>query len=303
VLHAGDEQSLALVRLGDDRSASQVHARAIIVADGLQGGSLPALPSLEQRIARRAMIGIGTHIDASSLRDAGLCPPMQGHIAMHVGSVGYVGLVALPQGTIDLACALQASAHTMPRPAQVARVLSQALSLAQHSEASLLALFSQARWRGAPALHRSREPALGRTLLAGDAFAYVEPFSGEGMTWALLAGRLAGQLAGQLADQLADQRKESVALSPHAASTPSRGESPASPHANTSAASLAFVYRAQLRALLRARHARCRVLASVASAPWLVAGACAATRFAPAVGKLLGRTLASSWHAPLRSLA
>ncbi|HWE38443.1 MAG TPA: hypothetical protein VG406_17860 [Isosphaeraceae bacterium] len=46
-----------------------------------------------------------------------------------------------------------------------------------------------AEWRGTPALTRRASP-LGdeRLLLLGDAAGYVEPFTGEGMAWAIASG-------------------------------------------------------------------------------------------------------------------
>jgi flavin-dependent dehydrogenase len=53
-----------------------------------------------------------------------------------------------------------------------------------------------ARWRGTPLLTRRRaRVAAEGILVVGDAAGYVEPFTGEGMTWALSTGAAAGTLA------------------------------------------------------------------------------------------------------------
>ena len=45
------------------------------------------------------------------------------------------------------------------------------------------------RWRGTPALTRQARRVAGeRVFVLGDAAGYVEPFTGEGMAWALAAG-------------------------------------------------------------------------------------------------------------------
>ena len=51
-------------------------------------------------------------------------------------------------------------------------------------------------WKGTPPLTR-RVSSLGeeRLFLVGDAAGYVEPFTGEGMTWALIAARTVAPLA------------------------------------------------------------------------------------------------------------
>jgi flavin-dependent dehydrogenase len=51
-------------------------------------------------------------------------------------------------------------------------------------------------WRGTPALTRQAwRRACERLFLIGDAAGYIEPFTGEGMAWALAAGRTVAPLA------------------------------------------------------------------------------------------------------------
>ena len=51
-------------------------------------------------------------------------------------------------------------------------------------------------WRGTPLLTRSpRRPYDGRTLFAGDTAGYVEPFTGEGIGWAMRSGLAVADLA------------------------------------------------------------------------------------------------------------
>jgi flavin-dependent dehydrogenase len=53
-----------------------------------------------------------------------------------------------------------------------------------------------AKWRGTRHLtRRSRDKATHRLLVLGDAAGYVEPFTGEGIAWALESGREAAALA------------------------------------------------------------------------------------------------------------
>ena len=52
------------------------------------------------------------------------------------------------------------------------------------------------RWRGAPPLTRRRALiARGRVFVAGDAAGYIEPFTGEGMGWAIDSGIALAPLA------------------------------------------------------------------------------------------------------------
>src|SRR5207237_8399470 len=51
-------------------------------------------------------------------------------------------------------------------------------------------------WRGTPALTRQTpRPAAERVMVLGDAAGYVEPFTGEGMAWALASARALTPLA------------------------------------------------------------------------------------------------------------
>lgn len=48
---------------------------------------------------------------------------------------------------------------------------------------------SSVHWQGTPGLTRQRpRPMRGTLLIAGDAAGYIEPFTGEGMTWAIMDG-------------------------------------------------------------------------------------------------------------------
>jgi len=60
-------------------------------------------------------------------------------------------------------------------------------------------ILSNGCWRGTPRLtSRRRKVAGSSVLVAGDAAGYVEPFTGEGIAWALAGGAVAGHLAGTI---------------------------------------------------------------------------------------------------------
>jgi flavin-dependent dehydrogenase len=55
-------------------------------------------------------------------------------------------------------------------------------------------------WRGTPALTRSaRRLAAERVFVLGDAAGYIEPFTGEGMAWALTSAAAVAPLAARAA--------------------------------------------------------------------------------------------------------
>jgi flavin-dependent dehydrogenase len=121
------------------------------------------------------------------------------------------------------------------------------------------ARFAAATVRGAPPLTRSRPVASpsGRILRVGDAAGYVEPFTGEGMGWALASARLCDE-----------------ALRPLV--------TPAGRIVGDVAAAAIRYARAHGRHFAP-HHARCRRVSLVVRRPWLVGPALRLARLAPAV--------------------
>jgi 2-polyprenyl-6-methoxyphenol hydroxylase-like FAD-dependent oxidoreductase len=112
-------------------------------------------------------------------------------IFMACGRGGYVGLVRLEDGRLDLAAALDAGSVRReggPGPAAV-RVLSEVGWPVPDGLAA-------AGWRGtAPLTRHPQRPAAPRVFALGDAAGYVEPFTGEGMAWALASAAALAPLA------------------------------------------------------------------------------------------------------------
>lgn len=165
-------------------AADEVHAGTVVVADGIGGTSLDGIDGFGWAVAARSRIGIGAELPAWTVD----CDP--GEIRMHVSRSGYVGCVRLEDGAIDVAAAVTPAAlRSAGSPADYART---ALGACVRDEAALRA----ARWSGTPLLTRRRRSIAARGILvAGDAAGYVEPFTGEGMGWAIMAGIAAGRHA------------------------------------------------------------------------------------------------------------
>jgi flavin-dependent dehydrogenase len=239
------------VTLGSD-PANALRPACTIVADGLGGTSLDGVPDFEWRIDPRNRIGFGAVLPAGAVECA------LGEIRMHVARAGYVGAVRLEDGSIDVAAAVRPEAlRAIGGPAACARAwLGHAVLRRDAVDA--------ARWRGTPALTRRRASlAAPRILVAGDAAGYVEPFTGEGMGWAIATGAAAGRLAA------------SMRAAPDAwREWPDRH-----------------------RALVRAQRLRCRAIALTLRSPLLVTGAIAVARIAPralgAVARGVGRRTSS----------
>lgn len=169
------------LRRGDERVT--VAARLVLAATGLT--PLPALPGVhapEAVVAPASRIGVGAVFAPGRF---GAAAPDASQVSMWVGRGGYVGLSRLEDGSVDVAGALDPSAlrETGGIGPAVARLLTEAGAVPPSGDPSL-------GWKGTPALtRRAPRPGADRLLLIGDAAGYVEPFTGEGMSWALESAR------------------------------------------------------------------------------------------------------------------
>jgi menaquinone-9 beta-reductase len=159
------------------RAGTRTAARVVVVADGLGQTSLKECGEFTSVVSGDARIGVGTVAPAGVLA----LPP--GTITMAVGRAGYAGLVEVEGGRCHVAAALD--------PAFSRRCGSPARSVASLlAEAGVegVADLDGLDWLGTlPLTRRTSRPAGHRVLLVGDAAGYVEPFTGEGMAWALAA--------------------------------------------------------------------------------------------------------------------
>jgi flavin-dependent dehydrogenase len=157
---------------GVDTPAGPVAAAVVVVATGLAGD-----------VARGSRLGGGVIApDASGVRP--------GEVHMAVGRGGYVGAVRLPDGRLDLAAAFDAG---FVKPSGG---LGPAADHILREAGSRIRRVTDLSWKGTPALTRTPAAVAGPDWLAvGDAAGYVEPFTGEGMAWAVASGAAAAGLA------------------------------------------------------------------------------------------------------------
>jgi flavin-dependent dehydrogenase len=119
-----------------------------------------------------------------------------------------------------------------------------------------------AAWRGTPALTRSAGAVAGRRLfVVGDAAGYVEPFTGEGMAWAMESALRLGPIAAEA----------------------SRGWRP----------ELIARWKAEHRRVVTGRQFACRALAFVLRWPWLTAALVGALSLFPMLARPVLRSLGS----------
>jgi flavin-dependent dehydrogenase len=204
-----------------DGATATVDTDLVVAADGLASPVFGA--EVASDTARRAShLGAGALLPPDAVPEHELPP---GQVCLALGTSGYVGRVRLPDGRVDLAAALSpeatragaaragaaragaaraGAARAEATRAGAARAgvgragvgrAAAALLRAGHAPACAEAAQS-ASWRTTAALTREPRRLAGRRVLAvGDAAGFVEPFTGEGMTWALEGGALLGELA------------------------------------------------------------------------------------------------------------
>ena len=159
-------------------------AKIVVAADGL-GGRLLVRKNITTHLAStNTRIGAGVTL---------LDPPdfyKNGTLFMTSGNGGYVGLVRLEDGRLDLAAAFDPIAikkHGGMGPL--------AKSLLQEMNWPLPLNLEFAPWRGTPALTgRITQVATERLFVIGDAAGYIEPFTGEGMAWAFTGANFVAPL-------------------------------------------------------------------------------------------------------------
>ncbi len=224
-----------------------LRADCAVIATGL-ADHVRVPGSAPRTIEPGSRIGVGTTLAASSI------DLPTGELVMAIGRGGYCGIVRLEDGRIDVAAAVDrrqlAASETIG--AAVAEVLREAAGPAPWVSAVRAAL-ADAAMQATPPLTRSAGTMAGfygRVLRVGDAAGYVEPFTGEGMGWALTGGRLAAE-------------------------------------ALLTASSPATAYGRSFTAFARRHHRRCRRLATALRHPRLVGAAIRVAAVTPTVAAAL----------------
>ncbi len=234
-----------------------VHGTTVIIAAGLadhvrvHGAATAGEP--RRATAAGSRMGVGAVLPATPAWHglAAVVELLPGELIMAVGHSGYCGLVRLEDGRIDLAAAVDRRAVSQGgSPAcAVEEILREACGGSPRFPPGTT-------WRATPPLSHTAPLVTGagrRIFRIGDAAGYVEPFTGEGIGWALASGRL-------------------VAEAMLEAATP---------------AAAAARFECSHQAHFSHRHARCRRVARGLRIPVVVAAAVRAARLMPWAARLL----------------
>jgi 2-polyprenyl-6-methoxyphenol hydroxylase-like FAD-dependent oxidoreductase len=169
----------------------------VVVAAGLTGrfGQQTAA-DLRWIETPQGPLGVSAHMSELEAREMGW-QLESGEIQMHCGPDGYIGIVRLPGGGLDLAAAIHPRRKSNAGSGGGRQAIqSQMLSLllgsrrfnAEQSQQLEHWFSTVARWQTTPPLRRKRVSGSGRMVAIGDAAGYVEPLTGEGMTWGIESG-------------------------------------------------------------------------------------------------------------------
>ena len=185
--------TLRRVRLGTGGGPIECRAGVVLACDGLGGRFADELGPASVR--RGSRIGLSAMIRATG------GSPEPGQIEMSVGEGGYVGLVRVEEDWVAVAAAVDPGAcRAAGGPARLCE------RIRRDAGTTPAADLHEAKWMGTAALTRRRRCCAGhRLLVVGDAGGYVEPFTGEGMAWAVVSGAAAGSLAARAARRWSDQ--------------------------------------------------------------------------------------------------
>jgi flavin-dependent dehydrogenase len=168
------------VVLDAGRERGEIRPAVVVVADGLGGSALAEREEFAWRVERRSPVGVGAVLPARPEHAA------DGEITMICASGGYVGAAPLGDGRWAFAAALRADDVRAAGPlGAIERALAE-------SGIAAPALPRGSLCGAGPLTRRRARIASGRVLVVGDAAGYVQPLTGEGMSWAIVcASRIA----------------------------------------------------------------------------------------------------------------
>ena len=154
----------------------KLRAKVIVIACGLGNHAAGPFAQFESTPAANSRLGVEAVFETFPTEY------QSGDLAMAIGSHGYVGLTHIGNGRLHVAAALdRATLQELGPQAAVDQMMRQsgAPGLTQ----------ADVTWRGTPPLTAgASEIADDRVFVIGDAARYVEPFTGEGIRWALENG-------------------------------------------------------------------------------------------------------------------
>lgn len=172
-------------------ASADISVRCAVVASGLTRSPLAERKEWPAEIDKQGRIGVQQLIPANVLArhrwcwDSELCLESRANLRMLIGSQGYLGISRTDGDSFDFAAAIHPRA--LRRHAGIAMAIDELL---ESCNLPGIASVAPGPWASTPHLtRRSLLVATNRTFLLGDSLGYIEPFTGEGMSWGMIGAR------------------------------------------------------------------------------------------------------------------
>jgi flavin-dependent dehydrogenase len=184
-----EETILSKLKLITLNNGARITAKSIIVADGTGGRALVHIEESDKDfvpvVKKDSRIGLATTLEAEQLDDAANLFYRPGSIYMAVNAFGYIGFVRMEEGKLDAAAAFSPQfVKASGSPQAAARTLMTTCGM------PFIDALETATWLGTPPFSRRRKKIADAGLFViGDAAAYSEPFTGEGIGWAIASAQ------------------------------------------------------------------------------------------------------------------
>lgn len=176
--------------------SATIQSHMAVVAAGLTRSALADRSEWPAEIAKGSRIGVQAMIPKEELERAGWCwdQPLGlrsgNELRMLVGKNGYLGVSQTDGGYYDFAAALDP--ESIRKQGSISSAIDQLLD---NCRLPPLGTLSPPRWASTPHLTRQSWPVANqRVFLLGDSIGYIEPFTGEGMSWALAGAKALSEL-------------------------------------------------------------------------------------------------------------
>ena len=164
------------VRVQRGEETEVISSKSVLVASGLTRSSIRQADNWPAQVAHDSRIGVQCLIPESQATEFS-----DGQLHMLVGHQGYVGICKTDGGMLDVAAAIDPSC--IQSSGGIQQVVQWILTECGTKE---IELPEKDQWLATPSLTRCSSRVSGhRAFLIGDAIGYVEPFTGEGMSWAM----------------------------------------------------------------------------------------------------------------------
>lgn len=170
----------------DKQQSTIASTRSVIVAAGLTRSPLKPLEQWPTWVDPDSRIGVQAIVDFDSIAEEcgdlrHLLEPSRNCLHMLASKQGYVGICFTDGNKVDFASAIDP--HAVSNTKSIPKAVSQIFSDCGLRDTDFL---MRCEWMATPALTRvSARVASDGVYVVGDSLGYVEPFTGEGMSWAL----------------------------------------------------------------------------------------------------------------------